>query len=553
MPDTTTDRVRRMSGAPLPAFTPDQVRAAARTVVKAIAGDAAEPRPPQLDALLTLLVERLPLLAVLATGAGKSAIYLTATRLIRDAGGGPTLVVSPLLALQRDQVEAARRAGLRATELNSDETTTARGASEGQLLAGDLDIVFVGPERLQDPRFRRDVLDHVRRELGLLVVDEAHVLSDWSHQFRPDFGRIGELTAGRVDLPILAVTATATNQVVEDVKRQLGPDTVVQRGSLDRPTLALGVGIRLHMAERWAWVGQALSTLDGYGIVYVPTRAEAGDLAEWLSSRGHAVRAYTGATGGSERRQVEEQLGAGTVKAVVATSALGLGIDLDLSWVISVGSPSSPLAYYQAAGRAGRRRDAVAVLLPSEADQALWSHFRRGERPDATLAARLLRDLTESAAPVSTSQLAKTVGRTVADIQGLLKLMAKEGAVLLTEDGWAATGTEFVVDAEHYNRLAAVRVREQGQMNAYKYRPMCLMAFLRRALDDPTEVQACGRCSGCLQALPLGLPDLPEDERSQSAWEFLRASPNSPRKLAQWMPRRRVQHAARRKPPVPIR
>ncbi|HEY9292467.1 MAG TPA: DEAD/DEAH box helicase, partial [Microlunatus sp.] len=342
--------------------------------VKAAAGAQAEPRADQRRAVEALVDDRCRVLLVQATGWGKSAVYWGATAAIRAAGGGPTLVVSPLLALMRDQIAAAERAGLRAATVNS---TNIEAWDEvfADLDQDRLDVLLVSPERLGNPRFA-ERLPRLLAACGLLVIDEAHCVSDWGFDFRPDYQRLTRtLLSLSPGTPVLATTATANERVTADVARQLaaaapdGAETVTLRGSLARSSLRLAVVPELSPLERYAWVAEALKSLPGSGIVYVLTVAEADRVAGFLTEQGLDVAAYTGQT--ENRTELEDRLRDNGVKALVATSALGMGYDKpDLAFCIHLGSPASPVAYYQQVGRAGRALDdAVAVLVPSKSDE----------------------------------------------------------------------------------------------------------------------------------------------------------------------------------------
>src|SRR4051812_24962814 len=231
-------------------------------------------REGQLEAVEALVEGRRRVLVVQRTGWGKSAVYFVATALRRAQGAGPTLIVSPLLALMRDQVAAAARAGVRAVTLNS-ANAEEWGEVGAALAADDVDVLLVSPERLNNPRFRAEQLPDLAAQCGLLVVDEAHCISDWGHDFRPDYRRIRDLLVSLPErTPVLATTATANARVVDDVAEQLaagavqGADVTVLRGPLARASLRLGV-LRLPRAEdRLAWLAAHLGDLPGSGIVY---------------------------------------------------------------------------------------------------------------------------------------------------------------------------------------------------------------------------------------------------------------------------------------------
>jgi ATP-dependent DNA helicase RecQ len=497
----------------------DAATAHLTAVLHALAGPEARPRDDQLVAVRALVGSRARVLLVQATGWGKSAVYWAATAALRAEGAGMTLVVSPLLALMRDQVAAAQRAGLRATTINStnfdewDEVLTA-------VAAGDVDVLLVSPERLSNPRFASR-LPSLLENAGMIVIDEAHCISDWGFDFRPDYQRLSRvLLRTAPNTPVLATTATANNRVTEDVASQLGADTVTLRGSLARVSLDLAVVPGLGPLERYAWVADALSGLAGSGIVYMLTVAETERLADFLTAQGFPVAAYSGRTPDDDRRRIEGQLRDNLLKAVVATSALGMGYDKpDLAFCIHVGSPSSPVAYYQQVGRAGRSLDtAVAVLLPAETDPGIWDYFATSSIPDPEHAAATLRAATGEARSVVA--LEEKTGIRRGRLDALLKILAVDGAVERTPDGWIATGAPWEYDAAKYDGVVAARRTEADLMRAYAHGEGCLMEFLQRALDDP-DPGPCGRCSVCTGRLPPP-GQHPSPERVLAARELLR-------------------------------
>ncbi len=457
--------------------------------------------PGQYEAIEALVADRRRALVVQRTGWGKSAVYFIAALLRRREGAGPALIVSPLLALMRDQVRAAERAGVRAAAINSANVAEWRDIE--QLLDDDaVDVLFVSPERLVNPRFRAEQLPRLVASLGLLVIDEAHCISDWGHDFRPDYRRIrdliGELGGG---VPVLATTATANQRVVDDVAEQLGTggrDVFTLRGALARDSLRLGV-LELGTAHRrLAWLAEHLDTLPGSGIIYCLTVSAAEDAAAFLAKAGHRVLPYTGRTDAAERQAAEEALQANQVKALVATSALGMGFDKpDLGFVVHVGAPSSPVAYYQQVGRAGRATErADVLLLPGIEDRDIWHWFATNAMPTQARADAVLGALTEADRPLSVPALEARVDLRRGPLELLLKVLAVDGAVEYVSGGWVGTGRPWYYDAERYERIAAARVAEQDAMLAYQALDSCRMAFLTRQLDDP-HAAPCGRCDVC--------------------------------------------------------
>ncbi|MEO9240644.1 MAG: helicase-related protein, partial [Jatrophihabitantaceae bacterium] len=445
------------------------------------------------------------------TGWGKSAVYFVATALLRGLGAGPTVIISPLLALMRNQISAAERAGIRAVTINSTNPDDwARTYAE--VRAGQVDVLLLSPERLNNPDFRDNVLPELTASCGLLVVDEAHCISDWGHDFRPDFRRLRTLLPELPDgIPVLATTATANSRVVADVTDVLGlhqqadPDTqpgeqpvLVLRGSLDRQSLRLGVLRLPSTAHRLAWLAEHLGTLDGSGIIYTLTVAASQEVADYLRQHGYQVAAYSGQTEQTERLAAEQDLLDNKVKALVATSALGMGFDKpDLGFVIHFGAPSSPIAYYQQVGRAGRGvQNASVILLPGPEDQAIWDYFASVGFPPESQVRQALRVLADSTAPMSTAALETKVELSRNRLETMLKVLDVDGAAKRVRGGWTATGQPWDYEADRYAKVHRVRMDEQQAMRDYLSLTGCRMRFLREQLDDP-HAQDCGRCDNC--------------------------------------------------------
>jgi ATP-dependent DNA helicase, recQ family len=460
-------------------------------------------RDGQYEAIEALVVHHRRSLVVQRTGWGKSAVYFIAALLQRRAGAGPALIVSPLLALMRNQVEAAGRAGVRAATINSSNVTDWEEIAEA-IEQDLLDVLLVSPERLVNPRFRDTQLPHLLARAGLVVIDEAHCISDWGHDFRPDYRRIRSLIRELPDrVPVLATTATANQRVVTDVAEQLavgGHEVFTLRGALARDSLRLGVLELGSSARRLAWLVEHLGSLPGSGIVYCLTVANAEDTAAALAAAGHRVLPYTGRTDLPERVAAEQALLANEVKALVATSALGMGFDKpDLGFVVHLGAPSSPVTYYQQVGRAGRATDSADVLLlPGGEDQEIWRYFATNAMPTRQRAASVLEALAASDVPLTVPALESRVELRRGALELLLKVLAVDGAVENRAGGWAATGAEWTYDEERYSRIAAARVAEQQAMLEYENlgHVRCRMEFLTAALDDPHS-RPCGHCDTC--------------------------------------------------------
>ncbi|MFF9914632.1 RecQ family ATP-dependent DNA helicase [Streptomyces sp. NPDC013457] len=481
------------------------LRATADAVLARLVGDptgAARLREDQWRAIEALVADKRRALVVQRTGWGKSAVYFVATSLLRESGSGPTVIVSPLLALMRNQVEAAARAGIRARTINSSNTEEWETVQE-EVAAGEVDVLLVSPERLNNPGFRDEVLPRLAAATGLLVVDEAHCISDWGHDFRPDYRRLrtmlAELPAG---VPVLATTATANARVTADVAEQLGTgagtDALVLRGPLDRESLSLGVVRLPDAAHRLAWLADHLGELPGSGIIYTLTVAAAEEVTAYLRQCGHTVSSYTGRTENADRQQAEEDLQANRVKALVATSALGMGFDKpDLGFVVHLGSPSSPIAYYQQVGRAGRGVEhAEVLLLPGKEDEAIWQYFASVAFPPEEQVRRTLDVLAQADRPLSLPALEPLVELRRTRLETMLKVLDVDGAVHRVKGGWTSTGRPWVYDSERYAWVARQRATEQQAMREYAAGTGCRMEFLRRQLDDE-EAAPCGRCDNC--------------------------------------------------------
>src|SRR5687768_2894859 len=455
----------------------------------------------QLEAISALVDDHRRALVVQRTGWGKSAVYFIATALLRQQGAGPTLLVSPLIALMRDQVAAAERAGVRAVAINSANAHEWDDV-RARLAADDVDVLLVSPERLTNPRFREEQLPVLRERMGLLVVDEAHCISDWGHDFRPDYRRLADLIASMPDgVPVLATTATANERVVTDVAEQMGvggtPDGVLTlRGSLARTSLRLGSLTLPTSRERLGWLLSHLSDLRGSGIIYTLTVSGAEDTARLLAEAGHQVRAYTGRTDPDERIRLEEALKNDELKALVATSALGMGFDKpNLGFVVHLGAPSSPVAYYQQVGRAGRATESADVLLmPGHEDADIWHYFATASMPSPGKASAVLSVLGDE--PLSTPALEARVDIRRTPLELVLKVLDVDGSVRRVQGGWVATGQPWTYDEERYERIAESRRVEQESMLAYERGESCRMELLQRELDDPTAAP-CGRCDVC--------------------------------------------------------
>ncbi len=499
------DHLRRMLG-------PDaEFRDGQREAIEAVVGDGAR----------ALVVQR--------TGWGKSLVYWIATRVRRDTGHGPTLIVSPLLSLMRNQIAMAARLGLEAVTINSGNVGEWREI-EGRLQRDEIDVLLISPERLANEGFVSRVLPAIERTIGLLVIDEAHCISDWGHDFRPDYQRIGRLLpALGSSVPVLATTATANDRVVADVAAQLGEHVAVIRGALARDTLRLDAIPLADQAERLAWLAENLPRLPGSGIVYCLTVADTERVANWLRSQGIDARAYNGPMPQPDREVLEDGLIANEMKALVATVALGMGFDKpDLGFVVHYQRPGSAIAYYQQVGRAGRAVErAYGILLSGREDDEIADYFLRTAFPPADRMRDLLAAL-DGVESASIGRFQRAVNLTRGQLDQALKQLELDGALTKAGGRWSRTAEPWAPDEERIERVTATRRAELEQMRAYVTTGDCRMAFLTGLLDDPAT-GPCGRCANCVGK---GMAHAVDPARTRAAIDFLRRSlrPIEPRK-----------------------
>ncbi|HEY8527296.1 MAG TPA: RecQ family ATP-dependent DNA helicase [Acidimicrobiales bacterium] len=508
----------------------DRFAATALARLRALtADDGAGFRAGQLEAIRDLVVDRARVLCVQRTGWGKSAVYFVATALLREAGAGPTLIVSPLLALMRNQIAAAERLGLRAHTVNSTNRDEWDAIRE-RLAADTVDLLLISPERLNNPKFREAMLPLFARSVGLLVIDEAHCISDWGHDFRPDYRRVKDmLDALPPDVAVLGTTATANQRVVADVSEQLtapgGPELRTYRGSLARTSLRLEALELPQPAQRLAWLVQHLPTLPGSGIVYTLTKRDAEQVATFLDANGIAAAPYSGEQDPADRVATETRLLDNQLKAVVATSALGMGYDkADLTFVVHYQAPGSVVSYYQQVGRAGRGVEhAEIVLLRGGEDRRIQDFFIEQAFPSRDRFEAVLRELDAAGdTGLTTRQLMGQVNLGMGRIEAMLKILDVDGAVRREGSRWALVpGARWEYDADRYAQVTALRRAEQQAMAAFGRDGRCLMRTLQEELDDP-EATDCGRCSVCAGPRYDGPLD---EELVEQAARFLRSRP----------------------------
>ena len=457
--------------------------------------------PGQWEAIDALVNRRRKMLVVQRTGWGKSSVYFISTRILRDSGAGPTLIVSPLLALMRNQLEAASRLGVQA-QLSTPVNTREWESVKGLVLQNRVDALLISPERLSNEGFIEDVLlpIAIAGRVGMLVVDEAHCISDWGHDFRPDYRRlVGILQQMPPNMPVLGTTATANDRVIQDVREQLG-NLDIQRGTLARESLNLMTMRLPHPEQRLAWLAQHVPNMPGTGIIYALTKRDAEQVSSWLQSQGIEARPYHGDHTSVQRLHLEDMLLNNRIKALVATIALGMGYDKpDLGFVIHYQTPSSVIHYYQHVGRAGRGIEkAYGILLSGSEDARIHEYFRESAFPTEWQAHSVL-DALENSDGLSITQLDQRINMRRSDIDKTLKYLSVENpAPVAREYGiWKRNPVRFHMNHSLIQRLTRQRDIEWRELQEYIDSDACLMAYLRNALDDP-ETEDCGVCSVCL-------------------------------------------------------
>jgi len=452
----------------------------------------AEFRDDQEEAIIHIVENRGRLLLVQKTGWGKSNVYFIATKLLREAGTGPALLISPLLSLMRNQITQAERMGVRAVRITSDNQE--RWAEiEGMIQRDEVDILLISPERLANEHFRTEVLSIIAANVSLLVIDEAHCISDWGHDFRPQYRLIDRIVQNLPEnLRLLATTATANDRVMSDLEKVLGPNITTLRGDLNRPSLYLQTISLPQQSERLAWLASQLENLPGNGIIYTLTIRDAKRVASWLQSQGHSIEWY--ASTRENREELENALLENKVKALVATTALGMGFDKpDLGFVIHYQMPGSVIAYYQQVGRAGRALDtAYGVLLSGEEEEDITNYFIETAFPTRQEVELVLDALEAEPKGLSKPELLSLVNISKNRLDKTIDLLSLESPSPIAKLGskWQLTITEL--SEEFWTRaeqLTKLRHDEQQQMQEYVKLDKGHMEYLIEALDgDPSLV-----------------------------------------------------------------
>ena len=484
----------------------------AQQLLKQVLNNAnAEFREGQWEAIDAVANHNKKLLLVQRTGWGKSIVYFLSTKILRDKGNGITLIISPLLALMRNQLEATKSIGITAKTINSANTSEWRDVIR-KIRSDNVDALLISPERLANENFIDEVIIPLSDKIGLFVVDEAHCISDWGHDFRPDYRRIiNVLKNVPANMPVLATTATANDRVVNDIELQL-KGLEIRRGNLSRKSLYLQNIVLPDQSQRLAWLAENLPKLTGTGIIYTLTKRDTETVAGWLKMNNIEAEAYYSDVDHTDysdvneyRIALEEKLLNNEIKALVATSALGMGYDKpDLGFVIHYQAPGNVVSYYQQVGRAGRAIDkAYGILLTGNEDAEIHDFFRRKAFPDEQDVYKIL-DLLNQADGLSVRDIEEKLNYSFGSIEKVLKLLSVENPAPVIKDKskYYRTANPFKIDSDRINFLTNQRITEWQDMQVYVNHKDCLMKFLRNSLDDPGSSN-CNNCQNCKVELRL--------------------------------------------------
>lgn len=465
----------------------------------------------QYEAIFELVVNRKKLLVVQKTGWGKSAVYFIATQMLREQGEGPSVIISPLIALMRNQITRASRSGLQVATINSSQRDQEREETIRLILSGKVDAIIISPEQLANDSFVSEVLVHVFSKAGLFVIDEAHCISDWGHDFRPDYRRIARVIQKMPKgLPILATTATANNRVIADIQEQIGNEMILLRGPLMRTSLQMQNIVKKTRAFRLAWLAKIIPSLDHTGIVYAKTVRDCDLVADWLSANGIQASSYHGEVDDDVRLALEDDLTHNRLKVLVATSALGMGYDKpDIGFIIHFQAPGNVIEYYQQVGRAGRGiENARCVLMLGDEDEKIQSFFIQSAFPTEDEVAQIL-EVIEDEDGLKKYEIERFTNLDSDSIAKVLKFLSVENPSPLYKDGstYYRTSLDYELPHERIARLSSIKAGEWEELLRYHASTECLMKFLANALDDDC-VEKCGKCANCLptNALEVSAP-----------------------------------------------
>ncbi len=454
-------------------------------------------RPGQKEAIDSVIAG-IDTIAVFPTGAGKSAIYQIPAVML----DGPTVVISPLIALQKDQVDSLRahNAG-GAAVVNSHTRAADKEEFLGELESGDLEFIFLTPEQLAKP----EILARVQEaKPSLFVVDEAHCISEWGHDFRPDFLKLGAAIEALGHPRVLALTATASQPVREEIALRLGmrePNVIVK--GFDRPNIRLRVETFRNKTDKLEDLLKRVSWQGGSGIVYVSSRARAEQIAQEICERDIRAMHYHAGLPAKERSYIQDEFMSGRIPVIVATSAFGMGIDKhDIRFVFHFDIPHSLDAYYQEIGRAGRDGEpAEAILFYRAEDMNIHKFFAGGGKVNEEALDRIARVVQEKDAPVTMKQIAEETHLSKAKVAKAVQRLEDAGAIAETPDG-GLTADENATDGVHAagqenEQRHAAEVKRMDEMRAYAETVGCRRAAILRYFGEQSA-EFCGNCDHCL-------------------------------------------------------
>ena len=481
-------------------FTRENIQEACQNILDKLEGAGKTPHPDQIAAIESVLMQGKKTLLVQPVGWGKSLVYWTLADLLRRAELGFVVIVSPLLALMLDQISAGRKAGLRIDTWNSTNAKYHDNIRQ-QIIDDELDVLILTPEKLSQPGFTELISD----EACLVVIDEAHCISQWGYQFRPDYLRISHALAKLPEVSLLATTATAPIEIEQDIVEELGGDVNVLRGPLTNPSLSFNVITGVPRDKQIQFLDKALANLDNGGIIYLQSKTGVASLAQELLLRGHKVVYYHADIKNEDKRLHEQRWRNNELKAIISTSALGMGINKkDVPFVINLGITPSITDYFQQSGRAGRNgHQATALLITDKrADSKLVRIHPTAKLPKKANLILLYEALRNKRYPMKVADLVLECQIEHEDPLSLLKILARHNAVEQTQDGWYCIDDNWTFDDELHESIIARRTAEVLKMRDYTTTQECLENYLLNHLGDSEVTTECGRCSSCKSELP---------------------------------------------------
>lgn len=472
-------------------------RALAKKYLCSVYGDKATFREGQLEAILTVLNGKRALV-VQKTGWGKSLIYFLSTKILRNNEKGLTIVISPLLSLMNNQIALAEKFNLTARTINTNNIDEWDNI-EKEILDNKVDVLFISPERLANEKFNINVLPSINKSIGMLVIDEAHCISDWGHDFRPDYRRIINIIKFLPpNVPLLATTATANDRVIDDIHNQLGNNVSIQRGALVRESIAIQMIYLNRKEERLAWISENVPNIQGTGIIYCLTKNDCNLVSKWLIKNGIDSHAYYSGIEAEERLKLEEMFINNELKVLVATNAFGMGIDKpDTSFVIHFQKPGNVVSYYQQIGRAGRAiKKSYAILLAGNEDDDITNYFIETAFPTYKEMDSVVNTL-DSFDSLSINEIMSKLDISKSRLEKCLKFLMINGDISKDRSKYYKTPRVWLPDMEYSDSITEIRKHELARMNDFIQSDECYMKFVANELNDD-KAKKCKKCSNCM-------------------------------------------------------